>query len=61
MDIPAVLPVRGMLVCPGGMTGSDPALHFGAVSWRAPEVDLYVQRRISLGETVAKKSIEIFS
>lgn len=61
MVIIAILLVRGMLVYSGGLTASDPALHFGAVSWRAPEEELYIRRCIALGENIAKKSIELFS
>ena len=60
MNIIAILLVRGMLVYSGGLTASDPANHFGAVSWRAPEEDLYIQRCVVLGENIAKKAIELF-
>ena len=61
MNIIAMLLVRGMLVYSGGLTASEPALHFGAVSHRAPEEQLYIDRCVALGENIANKSIEIFS
>ncbi len=43
------------------MDSRYPALHFGAVSWRPPEEELYIRRCIVLGVNIAKKSIELFS
>ena len=61
MTIIATLLVRGMLIYSGGLSAGEPALHFGAVSHRAPEEDLYIQRCIKLGENIASKSVELFT
>ena len=61
MSIISTLLVRGMLIYSGGLTVGEPAIHFGAVSHRAPEDDLYVQRCLKLGENVSRKAQELFS
>lgn len=61
MSIISSMLVRGMLIYSGGLTVGEPAIHFGAVSHRAPEDDLYVQRCLKLGENVSRKAMELFS
>jgi NAD(P)H dehydrogenase (quinone) len=52
--------VRGMLIYSGGIAEGQPYLHFGAVSRRAPEEELYRERCLKLGENVARKAVELF-
>jgi len=56
----AALLVHGMLVYSGGISVGTPYLHFGAVSRKAPEENLYKERCIKLGENIAKKALELF-
>jgi len=60
MTMIAGLLVHGMLVYSGGISAGTPYLHFGAVSRKAPEEDLYKERCIKLGKNVAKKALELF-
>lgn len=53
--------VRGMIVYSGGISEGQPYLHFGAVSARAPEKELYRARCLKLGENIARKAAELFS
>jgi NAD(P)H dehydrogenase (quinone) len=53
--------VSGMLIYSGGMREGNPYLHFGAVSCRAPEEELYRKRCIKLGENISGKAIELFT
>ena len=60
MTLIAGMLVRGMLVYSGGIAQGQPYLHFGAVSCRAPEEDLYRERCLKLGENIARKAVELF-
>lgn len=60
MTMIAGMLVRGMLIYSGGITEGQPYLHFGAVSRRAPEEDLYRERCLKLGENIARKAVELF-
>ena len=60
MTMIAGMLVRGMLIYSGGIAEGQPYLHFGAVSRRAPEEDLYRERCLKLGENVARKAVELF-
>ena len=60
MTMIAGLLVRGMIVYSGGISEGRPYLHFGAVSARAPEEELYRERCLKLGENIARKAIELF-
>lgn len=60
MTMIAGMLVRGMLIYSGGITEGQPFLHFGAVSRRAPDEELYRERCIKLGENVARKAMELF-
>ena len=52
--------VRGGIVYSGGISEGRPYLHFGAVSARAPEEELYRERCLKLGEDIARKAVELF-
>ena len=52
--------VHGMLIYSGGISQGQPYLHFGAVSHRAPDEDLYRERCLKLGENIARKAVELF-
>ena len=60
MTMIAGLLVRGAIVYSGGIAEGRPYLHFGAVSARAPEEELYRERCLKLGENIARKAIELF-
>jgi NAD(P)H dehydrogenase (quinone) len=60
MTMIAGMLVRGMLIYSGGIAEGQPYLHFGAVSCRAPEEDLYRERCLKLGENIARKAVELF-
>jgi NAD(P)H dehydrogenase (quinone) len=60
MTMIAGMLVRGMIVYSGGIAEGQPYLHFGAVSARAPEEELYRERCLKLGENIARKAIELF-
>jgi NAD(P)H dehydrogenase (quinone) len=60
MTMIAGLLVRGAIVYSGGISEGRPYLHFGAVSARAPEEELYRERCLKLGENIARKAIELF-
>ena len=60
MTLIAGMLVRGMMVYSGGITQGTPFLHFGAVSARAPQEDLYVKRCRKLGENIAAKAKDLF-
>jgi NAD(P)H dehydrogenase (quinone) len=61
MTMIAGMLVRGMLIYSGGTSQGQPYLHFGAVSRRAPEEELYGERCLKLGENVARKAVELFA
>lgn len=61
MTIIAALLVHGMIVFSGGISSGTPYLHFGAVSEKAPEADIYRQRCAKLGTNIASKALELFS
>ena len=61
MTMIAGMLVRGMLIYSGGITEGSPFLHFGAVSARAPEEDLYKKRCLKLGQNIAGKARDLFS
>ena len=60
MTMIAGMLVRGMLIYSGGISEGQPYLHFGAVSCRAPDEDLYRDRCRKLGENIARKALELF-
>jgi NAD(P)H dehydrogenase (quinone) len=60
MTMIAGMLVRGMLIYSGGITEGHPYLHFGAVSRRAPDEELYHDRCLKLGENIARKATELF-
>ena len=60
MTIIAGMLVHGMLVYSGGIAVGTPYLHFGAVSRKSPEEELYKQRCIKLGENISRKAVELF-
>ena len=60
MTVIAGMLVRGMLIYSGGITEGHPYLHFGAVSSRAPDEDLYRERCLKLGDNIARKAVELF-
>jgi NAD(P)H dehydrogenase (quinone) len=60
MTMIAGMLVRGMLIYSGGIAEGRPYLHFGAVSRRAPEEELYQERCLKLGENIARKAAELF-
>ena len=60
MTLIAGLLVRGMMVYSGGITEGAPFLHFGAVSARAPQDELYVKRCRKLGENIATRARELY-
>ncbi len=59
MTMIAGMLVHGMLIYSGGKHVS-PFLHFGAVSNKGPDEELYRKRCITLGETIANKAKQIF-
>ena len=59
MTITAGMLVLGMIVYSGGISISVPYLHFGAVSRKALTEDLYRDRCLKLGETIARKAVEL--
>ena len=60
MTMIAGMLVRGMIIYSGGISLGKPYLHFGAVSRRAPEEELYRERCVKLGENIARKAVELF-
>lgn len=60
MTIIAGMLVLGMIIYSGGISLGQPYLHFGAVSRRAPDEELYRERCVKLGENIAMKAIELF-
>jgi len=60
MTIIAGMLVLGMIIYSGGISVGQPYLHFGAVSRRAPDEQLYQDRCLKLGENIAMKAIELF-
>ena len=60
MTMIAGMLVRGMIVYSGGISEGRPYLHFGAVSARAPEEELYRDRCLKLGDNIARKAVELF-
>lgn len=60
MTMIAGLLVHGAIVYSGGIALGLPYLHFGAVSSKAPEADLYKERCTKLGANIASKAVELF-
>ncbi len=60
MTMIAALLVHGMIIYSGGISAGIPYLHFGAVSRKRPEEQLYKERCIKLGENIARKALELF-
>lgn len=60
MTIIAACLVHGMLIYSGGIAEGLPYLHFGAVSSRAPDEDLFRERCLKLGQNLARKAVELF-
>ncbi|MFH0964544.1 MAG: flavodoxin domain-containing protein [Planctomycetota bacterium] len=60
MTIIAGMLVLGMVVYSGGISRGLPYLHFGAVSRKGPNEDLYRDRCVKLGENIATKALELF-
>lgn len=61
MTIIAGLLVLGMMVYSGGISEGLPYLHFGAVSRKSPDEELYKDRCVKLGENIARKAQALFS
>ena len=61
MTVIAACLVHGMLIYSGGIAVGMPFLHFGAVSRKGPDEDLYRDRCVRLGENIASKAVELFS
>ena len=61
MTMIAGMLVRGMLIYSGGIAEGQPYLHFGAVSRRAPDDELYKERCLKLGENIARKAAELYA
>ncbi len=61
MTMIAAMLVHGMLIYSGGTVSGQPYLHFGAVSRKAPDEDLYRQRCLKLGQNIATKARELFA
>ena len=59
MTVIAGMLVLGMMVYSGGIAEGQPFLHFGAVSRKAPNEDLYRERCLKLGENIARKAVEL--
>ena len=59
MTMIAGMLVLGMLIYSGGIRVS-PYLHFGAVSRKAPDTDLYRDRCVTLGRSVAEMALKLF-
>ena len=60
MTMIAAMLVQGMIIYSGGISVGPPYLHFGAVSEKSPDNDLYRSRCIKLGENIATKALELF-
>ena len=60
MSIIAGMLVLGMMVYSGGIAVGAPFLHFGAVSARAPEEDLYRERCVKLGKNIAAMAKRLY-
>ena len=60
MTVIAACLVHGMLIYSGGISEGMPFLHFGAVSRKGPDEDLYRERCLKLGQNIANKATEIF-
>ncbi len=56
MTIIAAMLVHGMLIYSRGAVSGQPYLHFGAVSRKAPDKELYRERCLKLGENIATKA-----
>ena len=59
MTMIAGMLVHGMLIYSGGIARGMPFLHFGAVSRKGPDEDLYRERCLKLGENIATKAREL--
>jgi NAD(P)H dehydrogenase (quinone) len=59
MTMIAGMLTQGMMVYSGGVSAGQPYLHFGAVSAKAPDEDLYRSRCIKLGHNLASKAKEM--
>jgi len=60
MMLIAAMLVHGMLIYAGGIDRGQPFLHFGAVSTKGPQEDIYRQRCLKLGANIASKAVEIY-
>ena len=60
MTVIAACLVHGLLIYSGGISEGMPFLHFGAVSRKGPDEDLYRERCLKLGQNIANKATEIF-
>ncbi len=60
MTIIAAMLVHGMLIYSRGAVSGQPYLHFGAVSRKAPDKELYRERCLKLGENIATKAKQLF-
>jgi len=60
MTIIAGMLVLGMMVYSGGIAVGAPYLHFGAVSAKAPDDDLYRDRCVKLGSNVAEMAAKLY-
>jgi len=61
MTMIAAMLVHGMLIYSGGAVSGQPYLHFGAVSHKAPDKDLYRERCLKLGQNIATKARQLFA
>jgi NAD(P)H dehydrogenase (quinone) len=60
MTLIAGMLVHGMVIYSGGIAEGSPYLHFGAVSQKAPDEDIYRDRCLKLGHNIAAKAVELF-
>lgn len=60
MTLIAGMLVHGMIIYSGGIAQGSPFLHFGAVSQKAPDQDLYRDRCLKLGRNIAARAVELF-
>lgn len=60
MTMIAAALVMGMLVYSGGVAQGYPAIHFGAVTQKAPSTDLDLERARKVGRNIAAMAKKIF-
>ena len=60
MTMIAAMLVHGMVIYSGGISVGTPFLHFGAVSEKGPDNDLYRDRCLKLGQNIASKALQLF-